>query len=58
MSHTYLTKDLCSFLILFHIHGAKSDPWATFGEGVVVRFVFILWCGKSTIKKEQYYFKN
>lgn len=42
MTHTYLTKDLSSLLILFYIHGAKSDPWATFGVGVVVRLVLIL----------------
>lgn len=42
MSHIYLTKDLPSSLVLLHIHGAKSDPWGTFGIGVVVRLVLIL----------------
>lgn len=42
MSHTHLTQDLGSSLIPFHLHGAKSDPWTTFGEGVVVGLVLIL----------------
>lgn len=42
MSHTHLTQDLGSSLIPFHVHGAKSDPWTTFGEGVVVGLVLIL----------------
>lgn len=41
-ARTYLTKDLASFLILFHIHGAKSDPGGTFGIRVVIRLVLIL----------------
>lgn len=40
--HTYLTKDLSSSLILFHFHGAISDPWGTLGIVVVVRLVLIL----------------
>lgn len=40
--HTYLTKDVTSFLILFNLHRAKGDPWSTLGVVVVVRLVLIL----------------
>lgn len=44
---TYLTEDLTSFLTLFHIQGAKGDPWGTLGIVVVVGLVLILRCRKK-----------
>ena len=39
---TYLIKDFTGLLGLFHIQGAKGDPWSSLGVCIVVILVIIL----------------